>query len=134
MKTKHLIAGLAGSLTISLCGIASAKSTVHESVQSALNWHLPEMECTKPLLRGQGIAIVDGTGDRTQTDVDSYTLNRHARKMKRYESCLSAYKDVLNTDFETLKGSVQYGLTGAQANTILENMKLIQSTIISLNK
>ena len=130
MNIRHLV--IAGSLAIGLCELESAEAATHEKVQSALDWQLPEMECTKPVLRGAGIAIVDGSGDRTQTDIDSYTLERHERKMKRFNSCVGAYKLVLNNDFERLKDCAQYGLTKAQANIILGKMKLIQTTIISL--
>ena len=131
MKIKYLVIAV-GSLTMSLGEIASAKSTTPDKVQSALDWQLPESECTKPVLRGKSFAIIDGSGDRVQTDVDSYTLGRQERKMKRYSSCVTAYTQVLNSDFESLKGSAQYGLTKDQANTIMGKMKLIQSTIIAL--
>ncbi len=112
--------------------VSTVEAAIHAKVQQALDWELPALECTKPKIRGAGIAITDGSGDRTQTDVDSYTLARNERKMKRWNTCVSNYKQRLNTDFETLKDCAQYGLTKDQANIILGKMKLIQTTIISL--
>ena len=131
MNIRYLVI-VGSSMAIGLCEFESAEAAIHAKVQSALDWQIPEMQCTKPILRGAGIAIVDGSGDRTQTDTDSYTLRRHDRKMKRYNTCITEYKQVLNDDFESQKDCAQYGLTQNQANIILGNMKLIQTTIISL--
>jgi len=129
MKIKYLVIA-AGTLAMSLGGAANA--TTHEKVQSALDWQLPDIECAKPETRGKRFAVVDSTGDRAQTDVDSYTLGRQERKMKRYNTCVTAYKQVLNDDFESLKNCAQYGLTKHQATIILGKMKLIQTTMVSL--
>jgi hypothetical protein len=63
--------------------------------------------------------------------VDSYELERYKRAESRWMKCVEGYKKGLLDDFETLKNSPQYGITQAQAKTILTNMALIQSAIES---
>ena len=102
----------------------------HEKVQEALNWELPVNECKKPRLVGAGLDIVDGIGTRS-TDISSHKMRRYNRKVKRWQRCVSKYREALMKDFEELKNCAQYGLTQQQAETILGKLALIQAVVIS---
>lgn len=105
---------------------------VHENVQEALDWQLPENPCKRPKPPGDSKEIRDEQGvTRTQWDVDGYTLARYERKEKRWKKCVDKYKQSLAAEQETLKSSAQYGLTQQQANIILGKMKTIQSVLLS---
>jgi len=108
-----------------------AESVPHEKVQAALDWELPANICKKPRLDVVSSNVVDGEGSRTQTDVDSYTIDRYLRKEKRWKSCLEKYKAGLMDDFGELRNSAQYGLTQSQADIILGKLALIQSVYLS---
>ena len=108
-----------------------AQSELHEGVQAALDWELPDNTCKKPRLDVVSSNVVDGEGSRTQTDVDSYTIDRYLRKEKRRKSCVEKYKAGLMENFGTLRNSAQYGLTQAQADIILGKLALIQSVYLS---
>lgn len=111
---------------------AADAQQVHKKVQEALDWQLPGNNCLKPEAPGQRKEVRDEQGaTRTEWDVDSYTIARYERKEKRWQKCVDKYKSKLADDFETLKNSAQYGLTPAQAETILTKMKLIQTVISS---
>ena len=112
--------------------ITSFAADVHPEVQRALDYQLPELTCTKPHLPGVSKDVVDpATGAVNRADVDSYTLGRYERAEKRWMKCLTKYKKGLMKDFEKLKGSAAHGLTQAQANAIMGNMKLIQTAVES---
>ena len=51
--------------------------------------------------------------------------------MKRWDTCITGYKEDLMNDFETLKSSAQHGLSQAQADTILGKLALIQEVLVS---
>ena len=105
---------------------------IHPEVQKALDYTLPELTCTKPQLPGVSKDVIDpATGAVNRADVDSYTLGRFERAEKRWMKCLTKYKKGLMKDFEKLKGSASHGLTQAQANVIMGNMKNIQSAVTS---
>ena len=115
---------------------------VHEKVRAALDWELPVNECQKPILKGVSATSMvtstipgytDGNSKTNSVDVDRYTLDRHERKMRRWNKCVLEYKAVLTKDFEELKNSAQYGLTQEQANNILGKMKHIQLAQVSPN-
>ena len=108
-----------------------ADSPAHEKVQAALDWELADNPCKKPRLIAVSSGVTDSEGSRTQTDVDTYTIDRYHRKEKRWESCVDKYKSELMDDFAELKDSAQYGLTKAQADAILGKMALIQSVYLS---
>jgi len=105
--------------------------STHKKVQAALDWELPVNDCVKPQKPGSGIAIVDGEGTTRSFEMDSYELGRYQRKEKRWKSCVAKYKKKLMKDFEELRNCAQYGLTQAQANSILGKMALIQSVDVS---
>ncbi len=105
---------------------------VHPEVQKALDYSLPELTCTQPHLPGSSKDIVDpATGAVNRADVDSYTLGRFERAEKRWKKCVTKYKKGLMKDFERLKSSASHGLTQAQANAIMANMKQIQQAMVS---
>lgn len=105
---------------------------IHPEVQSALDYTLPENTCEQPKLPGASKDYVDpATGAVRRQDVDSYTLGRFERAEKRWKKCVTKYKKGLMKDFERLKSSASHGLTQAQANAIMGNMKLIQSAMVS---
>ena len=126
---------LASVLLLALAGATYAGEEtpeVHSKVQAALDWQLPANTCKKPQLRGAEWDIVEGDSDATfRFDVDSYELDRFARKQKRWTSCVSKYKKGLLKEFEILKDCAQYGLTQRQAEIILGKMALIQSVVTS---
>ena len=111
----------------------AATAETHKKVQSALDWELPMNACEQPQLRGKATDIIDANGQVTRFDIDSYELERFERKEKRWKKCEEKYRQRLEGDFKTLMNSVQYGLTPDQANTILGNMKLIQTVLLSPN-
>ena len=105
---------------------------IHRDVQNALDYTLPELTCSQPKLPGVSKDVYDpATGAVNRADVDSYELGRFERAEKRWNKCLAKYKKGLMKDFERLKGSASHGLTQTQANTIMANMKTIQSAVIS---
>jgi hypothetical protein len=108
-----------------------AESQTHEKVQAALDWALPVNACIKPKMIAVSSEVIDSEGSRSQTDVDSYTIERYERKEKRWKSCVEKYKSGHNVEFSELKDCAQYGLTKAQADIILGKMALIQSVYLS---
>jgi len=121
------------ALLITVVGSASAQeSNVHNKVQAALDWQLPQNECKEPKIRGVGTGIIDEAGVTRRYDgVDSYQIGRFERQQKRWRSCVSEYKSGLLEDFTELKNSAQYGLTQQQADIILGKMALLQSALSS---
>ena len=116
---------------------------VHEKVQQALDYQLPENTCKRPAnfarstnsdAPTQSSGSVDfssGGGAAETSDTDSYTLRRLEKKEERWEKCVSAYKADLLSDMEELKSSAQYGLTADQANIIVGKMLEIQNVYLS---
>ncbi|HIG40252.1 MAG: hypothetical protein ABGY96_07905 [bacterium] len=106
---------------------------VHEKVQAALDYQIPLNDCTKPrsIERVAEMSGSGGEGDVTQSDVDSYTMDRVRRKEKRWETCVEDYKDELLEDFNQLKNSAQFGLTQDQAKAILQKMADIQAVVVT---
>jgi hypothetical protein len=105
----------------------------HPQVQAALDWQLPDNICgDEPVLIGAELDVVDPSQDITyRYDVDYYKLERHERSMKRWNACITEYKEDLMNDFEALKNCAQHGLTQAQADTILGKLALIQEVYLS---
>jgi hypothetical protein len=110
---------------------AFADEVLHSKVQAALDYELPVNICKKPKLITVSSNVTDGEGSRAQTDTDSYTIDRYARKEKRWKACVAEYKEALMGDFGELKSSAQYGLTQTQADIILAKMAFIQSVYIT---
>lgn len=108
-----------------------AQAETHAKVQEALDWELTINACKKPKMIARASNVVDGQGDREVTDVDSYTIERYERKQKRWESCLGEYKEALLVELGELEDCAQYGLTRAQADTILGKMAFIQKVYLS---
>ncbi len=120
-----------------------AHGEVHKAVQAALDYEVPENTCKKPKTNFSETSVTappqdagsasffEGSSASNVSDTDSYTRNRAARKEKRWKSCVDKYKKGLLADMETLKSSAQYGLTQAQANTILGKMAAIQAVYMS---
>ena len=108
-----------------------AEAETHARVQEALDWELPVNECERPNMVARSSNVVDGSGDREVTDVDSHTIRRYERKLNRFESCLGEYKQALLDDIDKMKDCAQYGLTRAQADIILGKMALMQKVYLS---
>ena len=108
-----------------------AQAETHAKVQEALDWELPVNKCNRPAIIARSSNVVDGQGDREVTDVDSNTIRRHERKLKRFESCLAKYKKAILADHNKMKDSAKYGITRAQADIILGNMAYIQKIYLS---
>lgn len=123
------------TLLVLPCSLYAEKAEVHEEVQTALDYQMPLNDCKKPKEIEQMSAVLDrgGEGDVTQSDIDSYTMDRLLRKQKRWESCVQAYKDELLADLATLGDSAQYGLTSEQATSILQKMADIQSVVMTVD-
>ena len=101
----------------------------HPAVRAALDWQLPAHACgAKPLLR-KGSDYANETHETVLSDVDHYTRERHERKLKRWDKCMTRYRKALMQDFGELKDSVRHGMTQAQAEAVLSKLKLIQDTI-----
>ncbi len=101
----------------------------HPAVQAALEWQLPEHNCgARPLLR-KGPDYANETHETVMSDIDHYTRERHERKLKRWDKCMTRYRKALMQDFGELKDSVRHGMTQAQAEAVLSKLKLIQDTI-----
>lgn len=107
-----------------------AEEPLHKEVKWALDWELPVSTCEKPKVIAQSKNVTDEQGDRPVTDIDTYTINRYQRKMKRFTRCNEKYKKNLMKDFTRLKESAQYGLTEPQAKVILQNMSDLQEAYI----
>ena len=122
------------TLLITIVGSTSAEEQkVHQKVQAALDWELPQNDCEEPKIRGVGTGNINEEGVTETYDVDSYQIGRFERKQKRWRSCVSKYKSGLLEEFTELKNSAQYGLTQQQADIILGKMALIQSALRSPN-
>ena len=110
----------------------SSMAEVHETVQAALDWQLPVNICKQPKPPAGALQdIEDNEGVSNRVGVDSYILDRYERKRKRWEVCVSDYKEALLEDFAELKNSAQHGLTQQQAETILAKLAQIQTAAIS---
>ena len=119
-----------------LCVLAptlAIAAEIHPEVQSALDWQLPENSCgDRPQIIGAEPDVYDPAQDTTvRYDVDYYKLGRHERKMKRWDACITGYKEDLMNEFEVLKNCARHGLTQAQADTILGKLALIQEVLVS---
>ena len=119
-----------------LCVLAPTLATAaetHPEVQSALDWQLPDNICgDRPEIVGAEPDVKDPAQDTTiRYDVDYYKLERHERSMKRWNTCITGYKEDLMNDFEALKDCARHGLTQVQADTILGNLALIQEVYMS---
>lgn len=122
----------ASLLIAPLLTAAAYGAEIHPEVQKALDYTLPELTCEQPKLPGVTSDVVDpATGAVNRADVDSYTLGRFERAEKRWKKCVTKYKKGLLKDFEKLKASASHGLTQAQANAIMGNMKTIQNAVMS---
>jgi hypothetical protein len=127
---------LLAAVLLLLSGPALAESPM--SVQAALDYQVPENSCSKPKIIANeavvaaplqdptSVSFFEGSSTANMSDVPGYTLERQARKEKRWRKCLAGYKEGLLDDMGRLKGSAQHGLTQAQANAIVANMALIQ--------
>ena len=83
----------------------------HKKVQAALDYDMPENTCKKPTK----FASTKATGTApTQSS-----------------SGVDKYKAGLLKDMDTLKASAQHGLTQAQADTIIDNMRGIQDVYMT---
>ena len=111
----------------------SLAAETHKKVRAALDYDIPVNKCRKPKSLIKMTDMTDSEGATTVYDVDTNQLNRAKRKEKRWQSCVEKYKRALLEDFTELKNSAQYGLTQAQANTILGKMADIQSVIMSVD-
>ncbi len=127
---------LLAAVLLLLPGLAFAESP--KSVQAALDYQVPENICSKPRVitneavvaapvqDASSVSFFEGSNTANVSDIDGYSLERQARKEKRWRKCLAEYKEGLLDDMGRLKGSAQHGLTQAQAHTIVTNMALIQ--------
>ena len=116
MYVKNTIRALTLALAASFCtpmlaaevpaatSAAPASAAVHPEVQRALEYTLPQADCTKPQMsRGNN---------------DATAVERFQRAMKRYTGCLQAYDETLFNDLTFLHGSLAHGATKAQAEQI----------------
>jgi hypothetical protein len=53
------------------------------------------------------------------------------KKEQKWRKCVDKYKTGLLKDMDTLKASAQHGLTLAQADTIIDNMRGIQDVYMT---
>ena len=113
----------------------SLAAETHQEVQAALDYNIPLNSCKNPKIIEITMAVIDGEGQgyTTQSDVDSYTLNRLKRKEKRWQSWVKKYKKELLKDLAELRNCAQYGLTRDQANIILEKMAAIQAVVMTVD-
>jgi hypothetical protein len=137
---KSLLSCAAVLLLVSLPSVAE----IHEKVQAALGYAVPENPCDKPNSYARSVSvsgaptqaagsalIFEGQGAQEISDVDSYTLRRQERKSERFEKCVATYKEGLLEDMEELKMSAQHGLTQDQAITIVGKMAEIQKVYMT---
>jgi hypothetical protein len=103
----------------------------HARVQEALDWELPVNGCKKPRVSVKIADLEDYDGVKTVYDSDTYIKDREFRKERSWKACVKRYKKTLLQEFEDLKNCAQYGLTEAQASTILGKMALIQAVMLS---
>ena len=116
----------------------------HKKVQAALDYDMPEHTCKKPTKfastkatgtaptqSSSGVDMFSGGGTVDNSDVDSYTLRRMQKKEQKWRKCVDKYKTGLLKDMDTLKASAQHGLTQAQADTIIDNMRGIQDVYMT---
>ena len=115
--------------------VVSLAAETHEKVQAALDYSIPLNSCKKPrsIVITANIIDGDGEGGVSQSDVDSYTMNRLQRKQKRWQSCVKKYKTVLLRDLAALRECAQYGLTQEQASIILARMAEIQLVVMTVD-
>jgi len=98
-------------LLVLACSVNAGNADVHEKVQNALDYNIPLNECKKPkgiermsaVVDGSGIMNDIGEGGVTQSNIDSYTMDRLKRKEKRWLSCVEKYKQNLLKDLAELK-------------------------------
>ncbi len=126
MISKLALSVFVSGLLLALALEARSEEGVHAKVQAALDWQLPANRCKRPRELIMSSTADPAQGGKPQTDVDSYTMKRFERKEKRWKKCVKKYQNALMKDFEALKSSAQYGLTKAQADTILANMAVLQ--------
>jgi hypothetical protein len=123
-----------------------ASAEIHQSVQDALDYQLPENTCSKPkiILSGDtgnnasppaqangSTEFFVGSSSSEVSDMDSYTRKRLKSKERRWRKCVASHKATLLQDMETLKSSASHGVTQPQANIILTNMALIQKVYMT---
>ena len=126
-----------------------ASAEIHQAVQDALDYQLPENTCSRPRIILPGDAgdtggtvspppqasgsteFFVGSSGSEVSEMDSYTRRRLKSKEQRWRTCVASYKVTLLQDMEALKGSANHGITQAQANIILTNMALIQKVYMT---
>ena len=120
-------------ITLSATNLHAAKSetsALHPKVQEALAWEVPADDCGEhPALARAGKDIDEGNDVKRRFDVHSGTLARHERRQKRWVKCMTGYNQGIVDSIEMLRSSAQYGLTEAQAKTILQKMVDAQAVL-----
>jgi hypothetical protein len=138
MKTRLLIV----LLILVMPNLVNAKT--HKKVQAAMDYTVPENTCKKPTKfastkttgtapaqSSSGTDVFSGGGTVDNSDTDSYTIRRLEKKEKKWRKCVDKYKAGLLKDMDTLKASAQYGLTQAQADKIIANMRGLQDVYMT---
>ena len=138
MKTRLFIV----LLILVMPNLVNAKT--HKKVQAAIDYTVPENTCKKPTKfastkttgtapaqSSSGTDVFSGGGTVDNSDTDSYTIRRLEKKEKKWRKCVDKYKAGLLKDMDTLKASAQYGLTQAQADKIIANMRGLQDVYMT---
>ena len=99
-----------------MLSMSISKSTraenIHPEVQAALDWELPANECEPPKVKA--------------SHVTSHSERKYKKAKKKFEKCYNNYKSELVKQQQEMMAVAKHGLTTAQAETIMKNMKQIQ--------